>query len=391
MPNFTTNDWADQMDCNLLDSATKLYDFILENFWEGNKLVGPDPGLMVDLRILRFIKSYIPPLRRVDRYYFLQAQGYWIRDNWDLFGLTGKSSYKEVAIACSDQVIRNQRADGSWEYPLREWSRYVPTVEGTWASLGLLESYQHTRDEKYLETALKWYTFLVKKTGFQVYKDSWTVNYFAFSSRDVKVPNNTTLVLWFFAELYRTTSDRKFLAFDDKLIPFLEYCQKPNGELVYEVKREHYLCYHYNAFEFIDLANYYNLTHSLRVKAILEKLARFLASGVTEKGSVKYECSKTFPEHILFSSVVGAALVYASTIGFDKYKKHILLIYRYLLENQRYDGSFFYSRRDAVYLKTPIQWGFLSDKNLYPGMLSYLLNHFLLGCKFQNRSGFPFP
>jgi hypothetical protein len=242
-----------------------------------------------------------------------------------------------------------------------------------------------------LQAALKWYIFLIKKTGFQAYKDSFAVNYFAFSSKDLKVPNNTTLVLWFFAELYAATADRKFLKFDDKLTRFLEYCQKPNGELIYEVKREHYLCYNYNAFEFQDLANYYNLTHSSRVKAILEKLARFIASGVTEKGSVKYECFKTFPERIINSSVVGAALVSASAIGFDKYKKHILLVRRYMMENQRHDGSFFFSTHDSVYLNAPIQWGFLSDKNSYPSGLSCMLHDLLLALKLQNGRDYPLP
>lgn len=58
------------MEGNLLDSAIKLYDFIFRNFWNGQDIVGPDPGLMLNLRVLRFMKSYIPSLRRINQYYF---------------------------------------------------------------------------------------------------------------------------------------------------------------------------------------------------------------------------------------------------------------------------------------------------------------------------------
>jgi hypothetical protein len=364
---------------DLFDSADKLYKFIFEHFWDGHRVVGPDPGLMLNLRALRFIKSYIPSLSQAGHNYFLQTQGYWIKDNWDLYRLTDKSTYEEVAIACSDHVIISQRDDGSWEYPLREWQKYVSTVEGTWAALGLLESFRQTKNQVYLKAALKWYEFLINKTKFQKYHDSLAVNYFAFSSKGKKVPNNTTLVIWFFAELFEITKDRKFNEFSDSLIRFLELCQKSDGELIYEVGTDHYLCYHYNSFEFLDLLNNYNLTCNLRIKLILSKLAKFIASGVTENGGVKYSCSQTYPELIWFSSVAGAALIGATTIGLGNYQNHIKHLYRYVLENQRDNGSFFFSRHDMLYLKKPVQWGFLTDRTSYPRQLSYILQHLLIG------------
>jgi len=371
------------MDNVLANAAGKLYTFIYDTFWDGHGLIGPDAGLMFNLRVLRFVKSAFPSLRRTGRSYFLQTQGYWIKDNWDLYRVTGKSSYKEVAIACSNHVINKQNADGSWQYPLRDWKKYVSTVEGTWASLGLLESFQQTRNPIYLDAALKWYKFLISKISFQKYAGSIVVNYFAFSPKSRKVPNNTTLVLWFLLELCEATGDRKFLEFNDKMIRFLELCQKPNGELIYEIGTEHYLCYHYNSFEFLDLFQCYCLTDSGRIREILRKLASFIASGITEKGSVKYACSQTFPEVVMFSSVAGAALASASTIGFKDYEKHIKRLYRYVVENQRPDGSFFYSKHDLFYVRKPIQWGFLSDKNLYPGPMSFILRHLLIRLKSQ--------
>jgi prenyltransferase beta subunit len=361
------------------NSAVKLYDFIFENFWEDNAITGPDPGLMFNLRVFRFVNSYLHRFSRVKRYYFLQAQAYWVKDNWALFNLTGISKYRDVAISCSNRILSCQESDGSWNYPLKEWSNYVSTVEGVWASLSLLESYSQTSDKSYLDAALKWYDFLINKTGFQEFEDSLSINYLAFSKKDRKVPNNATLALWFFSELFNVTKDARFLKFNDKLIGFLELCQKPNGELIYEVGKEHYLCYHYNSFELLDLLHCYNITQSSRVKSVIENLAKFVASGVTENGTVKYSCSQEFPEYIVFSSVAAAALLGATNIGLGNYQDEINKLYSYILENQKENGSFILSRHDMVYVRNPVNWGFLTDRTPYPRQMSYILHHLLIG------------
>ena len=163
------------------------------------------------------------------------------------------------------------------------------------------------------------------------------------------------------------------------MIRFLELTQQPNGELVYEVNKKHYLCYHYNAFEFLDLFYYYKIVKAPRVKLILKKLANYLVAGVTEKGSVKYNCYQTFPEMPMFASVTGAALKCASSMGLGNYKLVVERIYNYLVVNQRSDGAFGYSSHDFIYLKSPIQYGFLRDDNSYPGPLSFMLDHMLIG------------
>ncbi len=369
------------MSIGIQDSAIKLWKYIYENFWDGHKVIGPDPGLKFNLRVWRFVKSILPSFGRADKFYFLQTQGYWIIDNWDLFKLSGNQIYRQVALASSDYIVYSQKKNGSWQYPLREWRNYVSTVEGTWAALGLLESYKQNNNNLYFEGAKKWFEFLLNETRFQKYQDSLSINYFAKSSKNIKVPNNTTLVLWFFAELYKIAQDSRYLRFNDKLVRFLELCQEESGELIYEVRKKHYLCYHYNAFEFIDLFNFYLITHDERVKVILEKLARYLSTGVMEDGSVKYNCDQCYPEIYFFSSVTGTALALATDAGLGKFQHITERIFENLKKHQRSDGSFGYSNRDAVYFRTPIKWGFLSDKNSYPSVLSFMLNHLIIRLK----------
>ena len=372
------------MESKSLVSAIRSYNYIHKDFWNGHAIVGPSPGLNLESRFLRFIKSYLPSTNWSDNHYFLQAQGYWIKSNWDLFEITNDANYKKAAIACSKQILNKQRNDGTWEYPLKAWKKYVSTVEGTWASLGLLETFKHTRELSYLEGALKWYDFLINRIGFQTYKDSLAINYFDVPK--YRVPNNTTLVLWFLAELYEIEKDARFLKFNDKMIKFIQLCQNTNGELRYTVEREHYLCYHYNAFEFLDLYHYHKIIDDERIRIILEKLAKFLSMGVTEIGSVKYDCFQTFPEIIFFSGVVGAALTSAASMGFEGYGKHMKCAYNFLFEGQRPDGSFIFSRHTMPYVRKPISHGFLTDRRSYLRPLCYILQDLLVKAKSETST-----
>lgn len=364
------------MGSKALVSAVRLHNYIFSNFWNGKAIVGPDPGLMLELRLLRFMKSYFPSLSQHDSHCFLQAQGYWIRSNWDMFEITGDMKYKEIAIACSRYIMGIQKSDGSWEYPLKEWRQYISTVEGTWASLGLLETFRKTEDPAFLKSALRWYDFLIGSIGFQAFHGSLAVNYFNRSK--LRVPNNTTLVLWFFAELYAIEKDERFLKYADKMIEFIQLCQNGKGELIYAVEREHYLCYHYNAFEFLDLFHYYETVGDERIRTVLERLAHYLSFGVTAGGSVKYDCFQILPEVTLFSGVVGAALTKAASIGIEGYDRQIQLAYSYLFQMQRTNGSFVHSKYDMPYVKKPYRVGFLTDKRSYPRSLSYILQHILV-------------
>ncbi len=115
-----------------------------------------------------------------------------------------------------------------------------------------------------------------------------------------------------FAELFKATQDTSFLKYNDSLIRFLELCQQPNGELVYEVDKTHYLCYHYNSFEFLDLYYANLILESQRIESILLNLSKFIASGVLDNGSLKYDCNQAYPEEVMFSAAAGAALINAS-------------------------------------------------------------------------------
>ena len=365
-----------------MKSALKLYENIINNHWDGNILVGPDPGLRFNVRIWRFLKSYLRFLPWKDMHYFLQCQGYWIWDNWKLYNLLQASNYKETALVCANYVLESQKEGGYWEYPLIQWKGRVATVEGCYAAKGLLESYKHSQVESFLQSAVKWYDFLIDKTGFKSYKDALAVNYFAGDTSGRLVPNNSTLVLELFGYLYWITNNQKYLKYSKEMIKFLTYSQKDSGELPYAFQtpdiegRDHFLCYQYNCFQFLDLAHYWELTKDDDVYEILKKLIRFVSTGLHSKGHSKYNCYKSYPEVTYYTAVMGAAFLKATEIGLGDFSEYEDRAYSHVLERQNETGGFIHSSRN---------YGILSDKRSYPRYLVMILKHLLLKVEKENN------
>ncbi len=177
----------------------RLHEYLVAAHWRDQKLLGPDPGLRLNYRVWRFVKSALPWLPWADDVCFIQAQGYWILDNWYLCELTGEERFSEIARACSDAVIGLQRPDGGWDYPVRAWKGRTATVEGIWGATGLLASFRQTGEAKYLEAALKWHAYQEEQIGYLEDGEQLAVNYFA-QDRRARIPNNSALLLRLLAD-----------------------------------------------------------------------------------------------------------------------------------------------------------------------------------------------
>ncbi len=352
-----------------LNSAILLHTHLNNKHWDGKAIIGPDPIGRINWRINRFVKSYIPWSPWFDQYVFLQGQGYWLQSNLKLAKLTNKIVYLDIARANADYIIEYQRDDGSWRYPpLFERRHFIATVEGVWASIGLIDAYRQFKDERYLEAVYKWYDFQINSIGFVKYEDSLAINYY---DKPVgMVPNNTTLLLRMLAEAYDVTKDKIFLEYTEPMIRFLQYSQLNTGMFPYAFKvRKHLLCYQYNSFEFLDLAYYFDLTQDERIKQILRRLTKFLSAGFTSHWSSKYDFFKDDPEVNYYTAVLATALHKATQLQLGQFEEISKKGYEHLLTQQNKDGSFYFSRRNYKILK---------DTRSYPRYLAMILNHLLL-------------
>lgn len=368
----------------LLDAAKQLHSYILKRHWNGQAVVGPDPGIRFNARVGRFIKSYLNFLPWSDNLSYMQAQGYWIHDNWLMADLFKDGCFKDLAVACSEYVLSTQRPDGCWDYPNPEWKGRIATVEGCFACLSLLESYGRVQYEPFLAGAKKWYQYLVDHIGFraQGYNGMLAVNYFAHNTGNGGgVPNNSTLALWTTALLSEVTKNDHFLEYATPMVAWLRRVQLPSGELPYALgsskkkNRPHFLCYQYNAFELMDLVKYFRITGDKEIWPVIEGLAGYLSAGLSETGAARYDCFHKTPENTYYTIAIAQALSQATALGIGDFSTIVEKGYRRVLSQQKGDGNFkFYS--DA-------NFGFLSDRRSYPRYLSMILNHLLREIKNQ--------
>jgi len=360
----------------LLNAATRLHSYLLKEHWNGQAIVGPDPGIRFNSRVGRFGKSYLNFLPWSDNYIYMQAQGYWIFDNWLMVDLLSSEQGKDVALGCSEYVLAAQRPEGYWEYPNPEWKGRIATVEGDFAALGLLETYYRTQKASLLAGAKRWYQFVMQGIGFQGSNGLLAINYFANARRRSMVPNNTTLTLLTLAKLADAAGDDQYLETCKGMVAWLNQVQLETGELPYAVAsaegngRPHFLCYQYNAFEFLDLVQYYSLTGDQAIWPVLEKLPIFLSKGISESGAARYDCDHERPEVPYYAAALAAALSQATVLGIGDFRSLADRAFRRVLSQQRPDGGFeFFSYGN---------YRVLTDARSYPRYLSMILYHLLL-------------
>ncbi len=97
-------------------------------------------------------------------------------------------------------------------------------------------------------------------------------------------------------------------------------CLRCTGKIRLLKDRVHFLCYQYNAFQFLNLAKYHNLTKDNNIWPVLEKLAKFISRSVTPIGTVWYDCNQERPDVPYYSTAVGAALSLATDLGIGDYR-----------------------------------------------------------------------
>lgn len=356
----------------LLESARRLHAYLLREHWDGGALRGPTPGIRWNLRLWRFVKAYLPSLPWREDYVSYQGQGYWIIGNWLLHRLTGEDRFAEIALAAGRFVVESQREDGSWPNPIPERSHLVTNIEGLWAGAGLLATFRRTGDPKCLEAAKAWWRFVEEHIGYQDHApDGAAVNYFD-TSRG-KVPNNSTASLWFLSELADASGDEAPLRMAGKMLSFLADVQEETGEMPYELPGDnysrsspHYQCFQYNAFQLIDLYNFWKRTGSVEARPISERLASFLAGGVGPEGACRFSCNSRYPQVVYHAHTMAYALSCASRWGLGDYTELSRRGYEWTLSKQRPDGSLPFSMKDYLVL---------NDSRAYPANLAMAVFH----------------
>jgi hypothetical protein len=361
-------------------AARKLHGFMLKRHWDGKGIIGPDYGIRLNYRVWRFVKSYLPAMPWGDNMYYMQSQGYWVWSNWMIAERFNDENAARVAEACTAFAGSLQYPDGYWTYPNPEWRGRIATVEGAFACIAMAETYQRTGDPALREKVDRWYRFVVEKNGFQKGANGvgHGINYFA-NVKKALVPNNSCLALRAFALFSRVFDDARYLEHCAGMVDWLLTVQKPSGELPYTVGNEygkhkpHFLCYQYNGFEMLELADYLRFTGDTRVIPLIDGMARYLSGGVLANGAVRYNCDSEKPDVLYYAGAVAAALREASVLGVGDYHALADRVYAHILSHQNPDGGLaFFSQ---------MNYKILHDWHAYPRADAFVLNHLLRGAR----------
>ncbi len=355
-----------------LAAARRLHAHISSRHLHGGQLAGADQGVRWNIRLGRFVKSYLPMLRPVERHYFVQGQAYWALASWTLGDLTGDATHHAAARAATRTIQQTQRPDGAWDYPLPERQHLIATVEGDFGAVAMLEGHRHEGDAAWLAGAKRWHDYVEREIGYQSHAGGLCVNYFQ-KPRGL-VPNNTCEWIWVLGMLARATGDTRYLERVPALLTFLEAVQLPSGELPYELAggseprtRLHYLCFQYNAFQCMKLAWYAHDHGDARARRLAERVSDFLATGVLASGAVRASCTSVLPEVIYYADAVAMALHAASDEGWRDHRALADRAFRWVIAQQNADGGFPRFSRGDYFL--------LSDRNEYPRYLAMTLFH----------------
>jgi len=359
----------------LVNAAQRVHAYLLRRHYDRGVLHGPDSGVRFNLRAWRFLRSAFDFIPWRDDYVFTQTQSYWILANWQLYEATGESHYRKIALESTEATRALETPEGYWAYPLPERRHLIATLEGIWGASSLLATLPREPRPALLEGAVRAYDFIVNHIGFQEHPRGKAINYF--DRPRGKVPNNSVIAAWFFLCMWKATGDARFLEHVPALWEFIEAVQLPSGEIPYIVEspleraRPHYLCFQYNAYQFLYLAWSRALKPHVGSASVVARLARFLQRGVKPTGACAYNCASVArggPEVDYYTAALGAALHEAANLGLVESHTLSERCYARVLERQRPDASFWYSTGD---------YGFLSDHRSYPRPQVMTLFHLL--------------
>ena len=101
-------------------AVERLHAHLIRHHERDGLLDGPDAGVRFNLRAWRFLKSGLDFIPWRDDYVFMQTQGYWVLANWMLYDASGEARFRESALQTTRAILRLQKPEGCWAYPLPE-------------------------------------------------------------------------------------------------------------------------------------------------------------------------------------------------------------------------------------------------------------------------------
>ncbi len=381
-----------------LESFNKLEKFCIEENFQG---WDPYDGLMSkvfkslpilpNLRLTRLIwiqclkrsPFNLRPLLKIEKGFNSKGLALFISGYCNLADIESmhENSKKQVKLL-ADQLITLQTKGFSgscWGYNFDWESRAFfqksgsPTIVATsFAANALLDAYELTKNESYLDIAISSKNFIIKDLN-RTYNDKKN---FAFSYSpfdNTSVFNASLLGARLLSRIYTYTGEQELIGLARKAVAFCCDYQNPNGSWFYSPLPFHQWIDNFHTGFNLECIYEYGLfaNDSTFQNNFSDGLAYYLETFFDEKGRSKYYNNSLYPIDIHAPSVLIVAL--SKSGMFKEYKQLVDRVLNWTIENMQSEkGYFYFQKRRFLTNKIPyMRW---SQGWMFYGMSHYLKN-----------------
>jgi len=293
--------------------------------------------------------------------------------NISLYNLTNNKENLIYAEKGVNWLLNNQKEGGFWFFNKFEGKGVrIQTVDNAHGALSLLRFFRLTKQKKVLRSALSFCEYIRnegrveygnRKVFYKYYLDGEYEN--------LRVTNISCLLISLFTEAYRLTKKEKYIDWANELVPFIKEMQRPDGELCYSSNREQYQGPQYNAFQFIFLSSYYNITRNKIIDRVMRRMSSYLINSVNDDGSIKYGnigwgYNSDGRSAYYHSFAVSKAIRISDQLFGTSNNKHIFQTTMFGLRSFNTEGSYPYGKATL--------FGLIDDIVPYPRYIGYCGN-----------------
>lgn len=321
------------------------------------------------------------PILMVKKDYNPKGLGLFLTSYCNLYKIEPKAEYLETINFLANTVINLQTKGFSgpcWGYNFDWQSRAfflkkgTPTVVATsFISYALMDAYEITKNEKFLDVAIKSCDFITKDLKRTAKLQGFIFSYSPFD--DTCVYNASLLGSRLLARAYSYTKNENYLKLAQQSVLACADAQREDGAWVYgEMSIQNWVDSFHTGYNLECISEYQKFTGNNSFNDNIERgLKYYINNFFLDDGTPKYYDNKTYPIDIHAPAQFIATLYRLNKI--DENQELVYKVLNWTIENMQDEkGFFYYQMKQGKSSKIPyIRW---AQAWMMYGMSFYLLN-----------------
>jgi rhamnogalacturonyl hydrolase YesR len=357
----------------------------LKDYCEKENFKGWDPYDGLNSKVFRLLKltkirffrlAWIQLFKRnpinlrnlflVPKEYNPKGLGLFLTGYCNLYNIEKKEDYFQKIVFLADKLIELQSKGYSgscWGYNFDWQSRafflpkQTPTVVATsFISYALLDAYDITKDEKYLNTAISSTKFIVNDLNRTPKKEGFIFSYSPYDN--TRVYNASLLGSRLLARVYSYTKDENLINLAKESVTACVNTQREDGAWIYgELKIQDWVDSFHTGYNLECIYEYQKYSNDNSFEQTIQKgLDYYINNFFLEDGTPKYYDNKTYPIDIHAPAQFVVTLYRLNKL--NENKELINKILNWTINNmQDKEGYFYYQLKPSKSSKIPyMRW-----------------------------------